>query len=407
MVRIGSRLMVVEAPTGRVQTWLDGRSPGWWVVPLTIAMVIVFVGSGWSVSGIETDRLLLEVTLVAANTLPLLAIRRNPLLVLAIFAVAYPTWVALDFPAHQLQSLPSIAAMFAVGAWDRPLWIRSFGLLAPGWMILGGLFSAWDVQILELTFIAVFFVVVWALGVLIADRRARELALESRTRELERARQELAERAVADERARIARELHDVIAHAMSVITVQAGVGAHLAEGRSDPAVEALSVIETTGRGALEEMRRMLTMLREDDTVGTGHNPQPTLGDLPELIDQVRQAGVHVVLTTKGALREMSPGFELTVYRIVQEALTNVIKHAPRSTAGVTVTYEPGSLTVEIVNSLGVSAGHADGEPAVGEGLGLRGMAERASLYGGRVDIAAENNHFRVKAWFPLEDDGS
>lgn len=395
--------MALEGPPTRVQTWLNDRAPGWWVVPLTIAMVIVFAGSGWSVSGVDTETLPMELALIAANTLPLLAIRRNPLLVLGVFAVAYPLWVSLEFPTHQLQSLPSIAAMFAVGSWNRPLWVRSLGLLMPLWMILGGVLSAWDAQVLELTYIAIFFVVVWALGVLIADRRARELALEARTRELEEARQELAERAVADERSRIARELHDVVAHAMSVITVQAGVGAHLAEGRSDPAVEALSVIETTGRGALEEMRRMLAVLRESDTADSDHNPQPTLGDLPALLEQVRQADLQVVLTTRGVRRRLSPGLELAVYRIIQEALTNVIKHAPRTSAEVTVAYEPGSLEVEIVNGLGTGKTGGTQRPVGQEGLGLRGMAERAALYGGRVETTTEDNRFRVAAWFPLE----
>lgn len=395
--------MALEVPSGRLQTWLSDRRPGWWVVPLTITMVIVFAGSGWSIAGPDGERLLLEIALIAVNTLPLLAIRRNPLVVIVIFAVAYPTWVSLGFPTHQLQSLPSIAAMFAVGAWNRPLWVRSLALLMPLWMVLGGVFSTWGAQLLELTFIAVFFVVVWALGVLIADRRSREIALEARTRELEDARQELAERAVADERTRIARELHDVIAHAMSVITVQAGVGSHLAGGRSDPAVEALNVIETTGRGALEEMRRMLTVLRQSDSAYTDHNPQPTLSDLPALLEQVRQADLQVVLTTTGIRRDLTPGLELAAYRIVQEALTNVIKHAPRSAAEVTVAYEPESLEVEIVNGLSTSTTHAARKPPGDEGLGLRGMAERAALYGGHVKTTTEGNRFRVAAWFPVE----
>src|SRR5690606_27459567 len=133
----------------------------------------------------------------------------------------------------------------------------------------------------------------------------------ARTRELEQARRELADRAVADERSRIARELHDVVAHAMSVITVQAGVGAHLAGGRTDPAVEALNIIEQTGRGALDEMRRMLSVLRQSEPADTGHDPQPTLSDLPALIQQVRQTDLQVVLTTRGARRDLSPGLEL------------------------------------------------------------------------------------------------
>lgn len=368
------------------------------MVPLTFFMVLVFAGSGWSEGGIDREGLTGELAMIAVNTLPLLALRRNPLVVLATFSVAYPAWVALGHPTHELQSLPTIAAMFAVGTWDRPLWLRSLGLITPLWMVVGGTLN-WDADFLELTFIAVFFVVVWALGVLIADRRAQTLALETRTRDLEEARQELADRAVADERARIARELHDVVAHAMSVITVQAGVGAHLGERRSDPAVEALAVIERTGREALEEMRRMLTVLRDSDSEGFPQHPQPTLDDLPALLEQVRQADLEAALTTRGVRRELSPGLELAVYRIVQEALTNVVKHAPGSRALVTITYDPESIVVEVVNGLKAGARQRVGE----RGLGLRGMAERAALYGGELETATEAGEFRVAARFPLE----
>lgn len=394
-------IMSRQAPSAeKLASIPEGWRPGWWVVPLTVLMVVAFAGSGWSISGMDRDQMTRELLLIAVNTLPLLAIRRNPLLVVAIFSIAYPAWVALGHPTHELQSLPTIAAMFALGAWDRPLWIRMLGLITPAWMVVGGTLY-WDAELLELTFIAVFFVVVWALGVLIADRRARTRALETRTRELEEARQELAERAVADERSRIARELHDVIAHAMSVITVQAGVGAHLADRRSDPAVEALGVIERTGREALEEMRRMLTVLRESDAGESPLGPQPTLADLPGLVEQVRQADVQVAFTTSGSRRELSPGLELAVYRIVQEALTNVVKHASGSRAQVTVSYDPASLEVEVVNGLGSNGSVRRKEE---HGLGLRGMAERIALYGGHLETSTDANRFRITARFPLEE---
>lgn len=370
--------------------------PGWWVIPLTLVMVVIFAGSGWATSGIGDD-LGGQLAMIAVNTLPLLALRRNPLAVVLLFSVAYPTLVALDYPTHQLQSLPTICAMFALGTWERPLWLRAIGLVAPVWMVVGGSLF-WDADSLELAFIAVFFVVVWGLGVLLADRRVRNRVLEARTRELEAARQELAERAVADERSRIARELHDVVAHAMSVITVQAGVGAHLGGERDDPAVEALGAIERTGREALEEMRRMLRMLRETDPDAEPRDPQPKLDDLPALFDQVRQAGVEVGFTTRGMRRELPPGLELTVYRAVQEALTNVVKHAPGSPAEVTLDFSPAELRVEVVN------GVSDNARAGSEGLGLRGMAERVALYDGQMEVSRHSHEFRVTLSFPLRD---
>jgi signal transduction histidine kinase len=368
-----------------------------WVVAATAILAVVFAGSGWLLEGIDVQRLPQELVLVAANTLPLLAIRRQPLAVVALFGVTYPTWVALGHPLHELQSLPTVVAMFALGAWDRPLRLRAVGLLLPVWMVAGGTLI-WGGDLLELSFVGVFFVVVWTLGVGFADRHAQAVALEARTKELEAARRELAERAVADERARIARELHDVIAHAMSVITVQAGVGAHLIDRRPSQAAESLRTIELTGREALEELRRMLSVLRDPAPHAPVPQPQPRLTDLEELIESARRGGVDAVLVERGASCELSAGLELAVYRVVQEALTNVGKHAPGQAASITVDYDPTHLTVTATNDRAESQEDA----GLHEGHGLRGMAERVALYAGELEISADNGCFRVVARFPV-----
>ncbi|HSK37267.1 MAG TPA: histidine kinase dimerization/phosphoacceptor domain-containing protein, partial [Actinomycetota bacterium] len=166
----------------------------------------------------------------------------------------------LDYPTHLLQSLPTLAAMFTVGAAPRPLWWRALALLVPAEM-LGFAAVIWPVDLLEIGYVAIMFVSGWVLGVVLAARRGYTRALEEQTAALEAARQELARRAVLEERTRIARDLHDILAHAMSVITVQAGVGAHLLERDPEQAKGALRVIEETGRGALGEMRRLLGAL--------------------------------------------------------------------------------------------------------------------------------------------------
>ncbi len=376
-----------------------------WLVALMAVLTVVFAGSGWMLEGLDPDRFPREAVLIAANTAPLLLLRRNPLVAVLALATAYPIWVAWGHPIHELQSLPSIVAMYALGAWERPLWLRAVGLAAPVWMVVGGVLLLGG-EALELTYVAIFFVVVWVFGVLITDRRAHALALERRTAELEQARQELADRAVADERARIARELHDVIAHAMSVITVHAGVGAHVVEQRPTQAAEALRVIERTGRQALEELRRMLMVLRDPDPDGPVPEPQPGLQDLPALIDQARQGGIQVTMASRGVARYLSPGLELSAYRLVQEALTNVVKHAPGSQARVTVTSHPDLLEVEVVNALplraevGAEASHGSSARA---GQGLRGMAERVSLYAGHLETVADAGQFRVTARFPID----
>lgn len=375
-----------------------------WVVALTAVLAAIFAAAGLAAGGLDTERLPGAILLFAANTLPLLAIRRNPLLVVMILGVTYPAWVALGYPTHLLQSLSAITAMYALGGWDRPLWVRALGLIVPVWMVVGG--SLWlGGDPLELTYIAVFFAAVWVFGMLIADRRAYARSLEIRSRQLEEARQQLAERAVADERARIARELHDIVAHAMSVITVQAGVGAHLIDREQDRAAEALRVIERTGRDALEEMRRMLTVLRDPDSQASMPGPQPTLADLVGLVEQARRAGAEVVLTRKG-MRRLPPGLELAVYRTVQEALTNVGKHAPGSRASVTVTCTSSQLEVEVANEQVQDARPPRGEPSrVGEGQGLRGMAERVELYGGQLETLVDARRFQLVATFPLEEE--
>jgi signal transduction histidine kinase len=378
------------------------------LLALTAGLTAVFLLTAWWLGDLGPDGLPQELGLVALNTLPLLWLRRNPWVVLVVFSVAYPAWISLGHEPSLLQSLPSIAAMAAVGAWDRPLWTRAIALIAPGWMLAAA--AIWRAPTEEVVYVAVIFVVVWALGVVLGSRRSYAVQLEARTAALEKARQELAERAVADERARIARDLHDIVAHAMSVITVRAGVGAHLLESRPAEAAAALRVIESTGRDALSELRRMLAVLRDPDPRAPLPEPQPGLRDVPRLVEQ---AGLPVSLTTEGEPRAASAGLELAGYRLIQEALTNVVKHGTGAPASVMIRYRPEWLEIEGRNP----GGPADG--VVVPGQGLRGMAERVALYDGRLDIDGRGGsdidgrggsdidgrggEFRVTARFPWE----
>ena len=314
---------------------------------LTVVLGGMFVASA---AGDSDARALdgLGWALVAANVLPLLVLRRAPLLVLACFGVAYPAWASLEYPTHLLQSLPTLAAMFAVGAAPRPLWWRALALILPAEMLAFAAAGIWDVDLLEIGYVAIMFVSGWVLGVVLAARRGYTRALEEQTAALEAARQELARRAVLEERTRIARDLHDILAHAMSVITVQAGVGAHLLERDPEQAKGALRVIEETGRGALGEMRRLLGALRADDLPT---EPQPGLASLDRLASQATAAGVPVELRVEGQARPLPAGLEVSAYRIAQEALTNTIKHAPGARARLTVRYRPRTVELEVVDS--------------------------------------------------------
>jgi signal transduction histidine kinase len=200
--------------------------------------------------------------------------------------------------------------------------------------------------------------------------RDRRLRLAERERDL------AAREAVVEERARIARELHDAIAHNVSMMVVQAGAERRVLDPTGGSTHETLRTIEQIGRGALTEMRRMVAMLRSDGDDPLA--PQPGLADLPLLVEQVAAAGLPVELTLEGDVRELPVGLELSAFRIVQEALTNALKHAGRATASVRIRYGMDSLELEIVDD-----GPGGETPVAGGGHGLVGMRERVALYGG------------------------
>jgi signal transduction histidine kinase len=202
---------------------------------------------------------------------------------------------------------------------------------------------------------------------------------ERRARLAERERDIAAREAVVEERARIARELHDAIAHNVSMMVVQAGAERRVLDDEGGPTREVLETIEQIGRTALTEMRRLVGMLRSDDDDPLA--PQPGIDDLTTLVAQVREAGLPVELEVGGEGRRLPVGLELSAYRIVQEALTNALKHAGDARATVRVHYGPDSLELEIVDD-----GAGSTAPVASGGHGLVGMRERVALYGGRFD---------------------
>jgi signal transduction histidine kinase len=241
---------------------------------------------------------------------------------------------------------------------------------------------------------AVFCLVVQGVVVLLVRRVLRDK--ERRAELAERERDVAAREAVVDERARIARELHDAIAHNVSMMVVQAGAERRVLADGDASTRETLETIERTGRGALTEMRRLVGMLRSDAPNALA--PQPGLGDLPMLVMQVREAGLPVELTVEGERRELPVGIELSAYRIVQEALTNALKHAGDAHAAVSVRYGPDSLELEIADD-----GPGGGESATGGGHGLVGMRERVALYGGRLDAGRRpGGGFAVSVLLPI-----
>jgi len=220
----------------------------------------------------------------------------------------------------------------------------------------------------------------------------------------------LAERgrlAVREERVRIARELHDVVAHTLSVVTIQAGIGRKVGATRPDQALRALRSVEVIGRGALDELRRILGLLRDDDAGAPSLLPAPGIGDLAELADNLRAAGTSVRLDVSGDTEALAPGAALTVYRIVQEALTNVIKHAPGAAATVHVAAGAAGVRVTVTDT-GRSSGTAFTVAGDVPRHGIVGMRERAAAFGGTLEAGpVRGGGFRVTAFLPRPASGS
>jgi signal transduction histidine kinase len=240
--------------------------------------------------------------------------------------------------------------------------------------------------------------VAWLWGENLRNRRARWAAMEERARRLEAEREERDRQAVTDERLRIARELHDVVAHSMSVIAVQSGVANHVIDSRPAQARQALATIEATSRSALVELRRLLGVLRQGDDPVASLEPNPGMAEIGRLADQIRSAGVEVELKIEGEPGELPPGVDLSAFRIAQEGLTNVLKHGG-GVARVLVRYSPGAVAVEIADD---GRAGTDGAPAEGTGHGLIGMRERVAVFGGELTAGpVPGGGYRMAARLP------
>jgi signal transduction histidine kinase len=321
--------------------------------------------------------------------------RRAPLAVLgaAIVAALLSLGAPLDAPVAVVVAI--IVATYSVGAHTdgRGARIGAIGLVA-----LIAIAVARDIEVdTDLADLALPILVVggpWLAGLSIRSRREREAALE-------RARVEEASAAVSGERARIARELHDAVAHAIGVIVLQARGARRTMQHDPSAAMGAIDVIEATGTQALTEMRRLVGVLRQDED-GATLAPTPSLRHLDGLIERVRAAGLPVTLAIEGAPVELPPGIDLSAYRIVQEALTNSLAHAGPATASVTVRYGTDRLDLEIADT-GVGPTRR-----VADGNGLVGMRERVSLYDGSLETGARpGGGFLIVARLPLAPAGS
>ncbi len=347
----------------------------WGDVALAGALT-VFVQVGiWTDDGYLTgSKPVLAITSLLM-TAPLVWRRRFPFAVALVVSGAIALQVALEHGSHPPDApfLAWIVTSYSVAAHADLRRALAGGVL----LVLA--VDSWAYRTGDdLVFIPVILAGFWIAGRVVRSRNLLTATLAERTRELELEREERAKLAVAEERARIARELHDVVAHTLGVMVVQAGAE-RLHEAAGTPAHEALSSIERSGRQALTEMGRLVSMLRTDadaDTLG----PQPGLGQLEALVARVRETGLQVELVVEGEAHELAPGLDVSAYRIVQEALTNTLRHAHSSTARVVLRWERTALHIEVADD-GV------GPPAqpLRTGHGLLGVRERVALFGGAL----------------------
>jgi len=377
---VSDALLAVVLLAVQQSLWLVARAPG------ELWQSSWLASTGWAV---------VEMLAVALR-------RRWPLVAVAIASLSSLGTVLLA-PAVYSLGLALVVVGYTLGAYLplRRALAATVALWAPV-LLAGSIWSprfpvvpVWYFLALNLMIAMVVFFV----GRTVHNRRAYTAALEERARAAEANQRALAEQAVADERRRIARELHDVVAHHVSVMGVLA-TGARRVLTR-DPAAadEALTTIEETGRTALREMRRLLTVLRTEAEPAAELEPQPGLAGIEALVEQIREAGLPVTLRISGAGTPLDPGVALTVYRIVQEALTNTLKHAGEATAEVRLDLDRSWLQLEVSDT-----GRGPRPDGGRIGHGLLGMRERVALYGGTLRTGPRpGGGFRVSARIPLD----
>ena len=310
--------------------------------------------------------------------------RRAPVAVLAYVTAALVVMYLRDYGAFL--SVLGLPALYAVAAHEehrrRAWWALVASCVV---LLLAASVSLLDTDdgfdVLTALSMIAFLAAAIAAGVIIRNRERIFVDTERRAAAAEADRLAAAERAVASERSRIAREMHDVVAHSMSVISVQAAAGREIVHANPDRAAEVFATIEAVGRESVAELRRMLGVLRDTGDRGAALSPQPGIADIAAVVAQSSASGVATELVIEGRQRALAPGIELAVYRVVQEALTNVLKHAgPSTSVAVRIAYGTNELTVEVSDD---GRGSATALSGGGAGHGLIGMRERVEIYGG------------------------
>jgi signal transduction histidine kinase len=344
----------------------------------------------------------------AAATLPVAVRRLWPLPVLAVVTIAVALLTAVGRALLTSDLMLGMAIYMAAVRLPRASAVVT--LVATEAAILAGLLTATVTAHAQNDMLHSMLAAaaMWFVGTGVRERRRYQAGLAQQAARRQLTEAEHAQHALQEERLRIARELHDVLAHSLSVVTVQAGVGRRVGATRPAEALRALRSVEDASRGALDELRHLLCLLRSDDEPDDGTlgpapalAPAPGLGDLDSLAAKVRAAGTPVRVDLTGDVTALPPVATLTAYRIVQEALTNVVRHAPGAAATVRVGIGPAGVRIRVTDT--GRAPRAAVLPGGGEGHGIVGMRERAAIFGGTVDAGAlPHGGFQVAAFLPV-----
>jgi signal transduction histidine kinase len=395
---------------------MEMRAPGWaWtgrLKPRTVDWLIVAVLTVLGLISIGVDPtserrfasvLLFPVAvgLLLVQTVPLAWRRTHPSLVLVLIASAFGIKILLGINTS-VAAVGLLIGMFSVAMYGSGR-LRVFFLGVAGLGFIAG-FVVFAItgnpRSFALSVPSLAHAAAWLLGDYLRTRRAYVAQLEDRAARLERERDQDRQLAADQERSRIARELHDVVAHDVSVIAIQAGAARTIQASQPQAAVQALGLIETTARRTLVELSQLLGVLRKGDGVSADRNPQPGIDQLPLLVNELRSAGLSVDVSTNGEPRPLPPAVDLSAYRILQEATTNVLKHARARHVNIRIAYRANDIVL-FVRDDGVGKRAAS---TGASGHGLIGMRERVSLFGGKLRASAlPTGGFVVAARLPIK----
>ncbi len=340
----------------------------------------------------------LLVVLVLAASLPLAAVARWPLAALLVIVAAVCAEAVAGYQVVGAGYWAAGVAAFVTAAFAGGRSAVVAGLVTAAGLLTVFTFERGDISLGGLVGAWAFFSFVYTLGVMLRVYRSTAARAETRAALFAADREARAREAVANERARLARELHDSVGHALNVVVLQAGGARRLLEKRPQSAEPALEAIETAGRQALADIERVLGMLREGGQ-SDAFEAQPGFADVAALVERVREAGLPVELTVEGEPRALPPSLDLSAYRIVQEALTNAIKHAGKARAWVSVRWSDDHLDIEVLDD-----GRGATAPSTGGGRGLVGIRERVLLFGGQLAVGPRpEGGFGVWARLPLD----